>query len=1072
MKLNRIIIGSYLVLSTLNLYAQAKFPGGIPGYSTPNPNAFVDVPTPTAASLGKYGDIGVSYFTGNPNISIPLYNLTVRGVTMPISLDYDASGVMVNSLPTWAGQNWTLNIGGVITRTVKGYYDEWVPPRQTSSSGASNYFKCHNKLKELLIEGKNYQKLKQELVYGQYDLSPDEYTFHFLGKSGKFYLDDTGSWRVQSNDNLEVIFDYNKNSNFISPLFSRYPNTMATEGAQRKTIAGFVLRDDNGNSYQFGYNRNAIEYTTNFWHMSRNEENESWHAMSWYLTKITDKYGNVLFTLDYERGAYVIQVFNSYYYDEVKEKVSGFLGASTDYSVTNNHFPYTFSIGAPVYLKQIKTMSGLLVNIFSSNVPNNLATENIYKSIYDEYSSNSSFYCKLASMVPAWGPSGNGSDGYSLGAFYYVNGSGNEAKDANDSIVKFRYTPSKEDKFDVLSYARIRKLNYITIHSPKAKKKDYIGYKFCMKCVNSRLRLDSLMIQDEAIHYSSTTGIKSVYRFRYHEFEKLPGDYLTTAVDHWGYYNGNPYFNRNQRRPKNNLEVVRNPNFAFTQIGTLNEIQYPTGGISKFEYEPNTYNKHLTHDRQSMVNSYGIGGGLRIKSIKNYESTTHAKLLKERDFIYNIPGTAQSSGELFATPIYNWKEWKIKCELKNATYHLSTCHTTSIVPLANSFGPSLGYSFVTEIIKDLENPNAIAEKHVYKYSNLSDPAVRDQKFYLTFGYTDAVTPYDAFSELGFKRGNLLNEDTYDGKGRKVHSVGYKYRTDDYLSNHYVLTSNLLYKCNGYSAQYYHYLGGVYKLYYPKYDVVEKQDTIFNHDGSSPLITISTYDKIDKRFTSWHPYKHRVDVRLTTSEKVKRGNFGEENIYHFGQFENGNTHDSLLYKSMSYIKPLSTTYLRNGQKVSNTKTVYKTMTLNKKLCLLPSMITTTNFYNNIDTLVNYFSYTSTGMPFSYKELGKPTTYLRWAVNDCYLMTIGDYYPYNVSDTDFYDTENYQAKISQFQRGSACKFVGYVYNPLFGPVAVILPNGNMTSYKYDRFGRLTEVHDCDNKLLRDYRYNIRK
>ena len=182
--------------------------------------------------------------------------------------------------------------------------------------------------------------------------------------------------------------------------------------------------------------------------------------------------------------------------------------------------------------------------------------------------------------------------------------------------------------------------------------------------------------------------------------------------------------------------------------------------------------------------------------------------------------------------------------------------------------------------------------------------------------------------------------------------------------------------------------------------------------------------------------------------------------------------SLLYKSMSYIKPISTTHLRNGQTVSDTKTVYKTMTLNKRLCLIPSMITATNHYNNIDTLVLYHAYTGTGMPFSYKELGKPTTYLRWAVNDCYLMTIGGYYPYDVSDADFYDTENYQAKISQFQRGSACKFVGYVYNPLFRPVAVILPNGNMTSYKYDRFGRLTEVHDCDNKLLRDYRYNIRK
>ena len=42
--------------------------------------------------------------------------------------------------------------------------------------------------------------------------------FHFMGKSGKFFPDQDGNWRVQSNDNLEVIYDYNDPSNLIGSL--------------------------------------------------------------------------------------------------------------------------------------------------------------------------------------------------------------------------------------------------------------------------------------------------------------------------------------------------------------------------------------------------------------------------------------------------------------------------------------------------------------------------------------------------------------------------------------------------------------------------------------------------------------------------------------------------------------------------------------------------------------------------------------------------------------------------------------------------------------------------------------
>ena len=96
-----------------------------------------DIPTPTTASLGRYGDIPVSYYTGRANISIPIHTLSTGGVELPITLDYDGSGVQVNTLPSWTGHNWTLNAGGVITRKKNGEYDEWIC---TNQNEVNNYF--------------------------------------------------------------------------------------------------------------------------------------------------------------------------------------------------------------------------------------------------------------------------------------------------------------------------------------------------------------------------------------------------------------------------------------------------------------------------------------------------------------------------------------------------------------------------------------------------------------------------------------------------------------------------------------------------------------------------------------------------------------------------------------------------------------------------------------------------------------------------------------------------------------------------------------------------------------------
>ena len=335
----RVALCCIALLMAFPVFAQYKLPG--------------EIPTPNAASLGKYGDTPVSLYTGTPDVRIPLYDFTVRDVTMPIVLRYDASGLPVNSVPGWLGHNWTLEAGGVITRTVHGRYDEWLYPKQPLnqlSYTPKNYYQSLNVLPQMIANSSDdYSQLKEESLYQRYDLAADVFTFNFMGHTGKFFLDNSGNWKVQSDENLEIIFDYTDPGKFTSPFIDKYPKQTAIDRNQPKTIKGFKIRDAEGTLYEFGGDMNAIEFTTNFFRMCKEEDNESWHAMSWYLTKVTDKYGNELFKLSYERGTYIIQAYNACEYIRVKVRgLFGWFGTyGQDISSSNSSFHYGFSISSP-----------------------------------------------------------------------------------------------------------------------------------------------------------------------------------------------------------------------------------------------------------------------------------------------------------------------------------------------------------------------------------------------------------------------------------------------------------------------------------------------------------------------------------------------------------------------------------------------------------------------------------------------------------------------------------------------------------------------------------------------------
>src|SRR6266851_2113210 len=59
--------------------------------------------SPTAFQFLKYTEMPVSDYTGVPNISIPLYNIEVDGVSIPIALSYHGGGIRMTEEASWVG---------------------------------------------------------------------------------------------------------------------------------------------------------------------------------------------------------------------------------------------------------------------------------------------------------------------------------------------------------------------------------------------------------------------------------------------------------------------------------------------------------------------------------------------------------------------------------------------------------------------------------------------------------------------------------------------------------------------------------------------------------------------------------------------------------------------------------------------------------------------------------------------------------------------------------------------------------------------------------------------------------
>lgn len=73
-----------------------------PSYEVPK----VVQPSGTAAAFARYGEIPVDLSTGVPGIEVPIYTITSRRLSVPLSLSYHGGGIKVDDISSPVGLGW------------------------------------------------------------------------------------------------------------------------------------------------------------------------------------------------------------------------------------------------------------------------------------------------------------------------------------------------------------------------------------------------------------------------------------------------------------------------------------------------------------------------------------------------------------------------------------------------------------------------------------------------------------------------------------------------------------------------------------------------------------------------------------------------------------------------------------------------------------------------------------------------------------------------------------------------------------------------------------------------------
>jgi hypothetical protein len=204
--------------------------------------------SPNVAGLEKFGLYPVSMYTGLPTIEIPLYEIKIGNIIIPIKLVYHAGGNKVSDNASWVGLGWSLVGQYSVSRNVRGRADEDAGNGGLLGQNLPSYPQFISCLTEQIKSD-----LNEYISFGK-DIERDVFTYRTPSKSNSFLLTPSS-----------VVFQESDKSKIT------YSNGLGS----------FTITDENGYIYTFS------EAETTFANNITNTT--AWHLTSIQGTKPTEK---------------------------------------------------------------------------------------------------------------------------------------------------------------------------------------------------------------------------------------------------------------------------------------------------------------------------------------------------------------------------------------------------------------------------------------------------------------------------------------------------------------------------------------------------------------------------------------------------------------------------------------------------------------------------------------------------------------------------------------------------------------------------------------------------------------
>jgi YD repeat-containing protein len=813
-------------------------------------------PSPNAASLGKFGDIPVSMYTGIPSVSVPLYTAKLGAYTLPISLQYHSQGLKVEESAGWVGLNWSLISGGAITRSIHTLPDE----------GAGGYL-THSKWTNDSIKADPARLVA--FGHGEYDLEPDMFYYNFNGQSGKFILDSSVNHTARLTSYNDISITHNS------------------------TLSQFTIIDENGITYIF----DANETTTN----ESNPAHPYNYVSAWYLSKITTPAGDITFSYT-PQTIYVTQLM------EVDREPTAPDPTTCNYSSTGSFSVLTYTEISALIISEINTPLEK-IKFYISNTRRDLSPGKIDSiSVFDlnadvkrKFTFSYSYFGNTASTantdvrlkldtVQEMSASKTDKKVYSFEYFDpglvpsltsyaqdywgFYNGVGNSTLlPFVDPAIYGVYVASKTtqygDRDPVFEKSRVgtlKKINYPTGGSTQFvyESHDY-GYSPGGEVNEYKKTAKSLTATASrvgTINVPSTTLTFSINAAQ------------TPTVTTSGSYSTFPLEDGpNTKLNRINANGTRTAILQRTLVNTLT-TDYPNLAVGNYEIISTVDGTGQTatidikyYSLDTVLIKSKIAGGVRIKQVINYDPVTGLQQLKS--YKYRLKSdTARSSGNLISDVNLITGQGPIA--------YGSGCgrlvrSSSSNNYLGSTQGSHVGYTLVTESDGDnlsngwrevqytssIDYPNTYALNHQFAI----------QVDHVPFTYIETTKSLRYLTDYDFLRGLQTSEIYYNATGKKIKetSIGYNFSEaiDPASRNYYQTTMTAGYTVPVQTAdpantarQVEEYRVLNYILIAPWLFKTNSTETVYDANGENPLAIRTNYF-----------YDNATHARLTRTETI-------------------------------------------------------------------------------------------------------------------------------------------------------------------------------------------------------------